>query len=197
MTVLVVGGLIVRYAGPSDERALTPSATSVTPAEVIPSRNPRRDPDVDRGIPINYGVFIEIPFTWRRESADGVLVTSLGRGAAQFFVSNHPVASAGLLRPDVQGFADTAGLEAVKLGSVQQLPPPNFNIGEAVQISFTSSYTDDDSVIQQLSGACTRFRGVAAINNVSVSICYVSRSAVLDAVRAEVAAMTASVARSI
>jgi hypothetical protein len=199
--VLLVGGLLIRYAGTPAERAsdapTPPATTSVTPAEVVPSRNPRQDPDVDRGTPINYGVFVEVPLTWGPESVDGVVVSSLGRGVAAFFVSNHPVASTGLLRSDVQGFADTAAIGAVKFGAVRQLPLPNRNISEAVQLSYTSSYTDDDGVLQPIVGACTRFRGVATINDVSVSICYASRSAALDVVRADVAAMTASVARSI
>jgi hypothetical protein len=195
--VLLTGGLVIRYAGTSHEQTLDAPAPTLTPAEVTPSRNPRQDPDIDRGTPIDYGVFIEIPLTWKRESLYGVVVTSLGRGAAAFYVSNNPVPSAGLLRPDVQAFAEVAAIEAVKPGAVQKLPLPNHNIAEALQLSFTGSYTDEDGVSQQLLGACTRFRGVATINDVSVSICYVSRSTALDVVRADVAAMTASVARSI
>ncbi|WP_112248077.1 hypothetical protein [Kribbella monticola] len=195
--VLVVGGLIVRYAG-AEHSAIepAPSVTSGTPAEVVPSRNPRRDPDVDRGTPINYGVFVEIPRGWTRQSVEGILVTSPGRGAAQVFVVNHPVPSAGLLRPDVEAFADTMELENLKIGTVRQIPPPNLNVSEAFVVSFTSHYTED-GVTYQLSGDCTRLRGLASINDVSVSLCYVAQGEYLDAVRAEVTAMSGSVARSI
>jgi hypothetical protein len=160
---------------------------------VVPSRNPRRDPEVDGGVPINYGVFIEIPEGWERESFNGVRVTSEGRGAAQITVSNHPVPTAGLLGPDAETFADMMVLDNLKLGAEQQIPPPNLNTFDAARISFTSQYVED-GVTYRFAGACTRFRGLPAVNDVSVSVCYFAYAENLDAVRAEV---TASIARSI
>ncbi|QNE20398.1 hypothetical protein F1D05_23935 [Kribbella qitaiheensis] len=200
--VLVVGGLIIRYAGSSTEQTEqtadtpTPSAQSVPPAEVVPSRNPRRDPDVDAGTPINYGVFVTIPEGWERDSFNGIRVTSRGRGAAQITVSNHPVPTAGLLRPDAETFTDMMVLENLKLGAEQQIPAPNLNTFDAARISFTSHYVED-GVTYRFAGDCTRFRGLPAVNDVSVSICYFAYAEDLDAVRAEVTAMTGSVARSI
>jgi hypothetical protein len=200
-TVLLVGGLIVRYSGSPSEQAAnaptpTPEAASVTPAEVVPSKNPRRDPEVDAGVPINYGVFVEIPEGWERESFNGVRVTSTGRGAAQITVSNHPVPTTGLLVADAQAFASMMVLDNLVLGPEQQTSAPNLNSFDAAVISFTSHYVED-GVTYRFAGGCKRFRGLPAVNDVSVSVCYFAFAESLDAVRAEVTAMTGSVAGSI
>jgi hypothetical protein len=204
--LLVVGGLIIRYAGAPAERASdpptqtvsapTPAAQPSSAAEVIPSKNPRRDPEVDGGVPINYGVFVEIPEGWERESFNGVRVTSTGRGGAQITVSNHPVQTAGLLVPDAATFAEMMVLDNLELGVEQKTFAPNLNTFDAATISFTSHYVED-GVTYRFAGACARFRGLPAVNDVSVSICYFGYAESLDAVRGEVAKMTASIARSI
>lgn len=201
---LVVGALIIRYAGPSSDHTAgpQPTASTTTPtqpasaAEVVPSKNPRRDPEVDGGVPINYGVFIEIPPGWQRESFNGARVISPGRGSAQITLSNHPVQSAGLLVPDATTFADMMVLDNLKLGAERKTLAPNLNTFDAATISFTSHYVED-GMTYRFAGACTRFRGLPTINDVSVSICYYAYAESLDAVRAEVAKMTASIARSI
>ena len=206
VAVLLVGGLIIRYAGSSsssDQTVSGPAPTTPTltaqssrAAEVVPSKNPRRDPEVDGGVPINYGVFVEIPQGWQRESFNGARVTSPGRGAAQITLSNHPVQTAGLLVPDARTFAEMMVLDNLELGVEQKTLAPNLNTFDAAAISFTSHYVED-GVTYRFAGACTRFRGLPAVNDVSVSICYYAFAESLDAVRAEVAKMTASIARSI
>ncbi len=206
VAVLLVGALIIRYAGTPAERASDPPTQTVSSpttatqpsraAEVVPSKNPRRDPEVDGGVPINYGVFIEIPAGWQRESFNGARVTSPGRGAAQITLSNHPVQTAGLLVPDARTFAEMMVLDNLELGVEQKAFAPNLNTFDAATISFTAHYVED-GVTYRFAGACTRFRGLPAVNDVSVSICYFAFAESLAAVRGEVAKMTASIARSI
>jgi hypothetical protein len=164
---------------------------------VEPSRNPRREPDVDRGIPLDHGVFVDITEGWAQEDNDylGIRVSSEG-GAAAFYLSARPVGSGSLLRPDAEAFADTQGLHGVQVGAVKWLPPPNLNIIEAARIDFTGRATVDQTTYS-FGGECIRLRGAPTVNDVSVSICFVAYLDNLDAVRAEVQPMIASVARSI
>jgi hypothetical protein len=165
---------------------------------VVPSRNHRREPDVDRGTPLQRGVFVEIAEGWTLAETDylGVRATSDGRGDVAFYLSPRPVGSAPLLRPDAEAFADTKGLFGVHVGAVKWLPAPNLNIVEAASISFTGRHTFDQTTYIY-NGECTRLRGAPTVNDVSISICFLAYPEVLDAVRAEVRQMIASVARSI
>jgi hypothetical protein len=175
----------------------TPESVQATPT-VQPSRNHRREPDADRGTPIDHGVWAEIAEGWQKESTDylGLRVYTDGGSAAAFYISTNPVGSGPLLRPDAEAFADTHRLHGVQVGAVTWLPAPNLNIIEAGRISFTGRQTIDQATYS-FGGECTRLRGAPTVNDVSVSICFVAYQEDLDAVRAEVHQMIASVARSI
>jgi hypothetical protein len=220
LVVLVVAafagaGFLVPDPGPSASRpsATAPATTAPTPTPttatatpdsveatptVQPSRNHRREPDADRGTPIDHGVWVEIAKGWQKESTDylGLRVYTDAGSAAAFYISTNPVGSGPLLRPDAEAFADTHRLHGVQVGAVTWLPAPNLNIIEAGRISFTGRQTIDQATYS-FGGECTRLRGAPAVNDVSVSICFVAYQEDLDAVRAEVRQMVASVARSI
>jgi hypothetical protein len=216
LVVLVVAafagaGFLVPDPGPSASRpsatapattapataTATPDSVQATPT-VQPSRNHRREPDADRGTPIDHGVWVEIAKGWQKESTDylGLRMYTDRGSAAAFYISTNPVGSGPLLRPDAEAFADTHRLHGVQVGAVTWLPAPNLNIIEAGRISFTGRQTIDQATYS-FGGECTRLRGAPAVNDVSVSICFVAYQEDLDAVRAEVRQMVASVARSI
>ncbi|WP_427886262.1 hypothetical protein ACQHIV_26905 [Kribbella sp. GL6] len=208
--VVLSGGLAVLLVGLfAAAGQLTPRAEPVPesrarfndprPAQVTPSRNPRREPDVDRGRPISDGVFIEVADGWKRVSSGPftLALVSWERGAAFVLTgSTRPVTSVPLLRPDAEGFAQTMELYGVRIGRVHPLPAPNRNIVEAAAISFTGLRKLDD-VTYSLSGECVRLRGAADTNDVSVSICWSAYVQDLGTVRPEAQRMIASVARSI
>ena len=214
---LLVGGLVVLVlalfagagalvrqpdAAPAVQATPTaPTAPAATPtaSEVIPSRNPRREPDLDAGTPIDHGVFVEIAKGWTQIRSDylGVRVSSYERGAiAYFYVVTNPVTSLPLLRPDAEAFAETQDLRDVRYGRGETVPPPNLNVVEAARISFTGRRTEDD-VVYSLAGECLRLRGAPKVNDVSVSICFAAYVQDLDTVRVEVRQMTGTLARSI
>jgi hypothetical protein len=209
--VLLAGGLVVLMVGvlaaagalarPADApAAAAPTATEVVTAPAVtPSRNPRRQPDIDRGIPLARGVFVEVAEGWRHQTPGYMTMRAISfdRGAsATFSVSQHPVASAPLLRPDAEAFTELDDLYGVRFGAVRSLPPPNRNIVEAASLGFTGRRTVDD-VTYSLSGECVRLRGAPAVNDVSVSICWAAYVQDLDTVRPEVKQMIGSVAGSI
>ena len=202
LLVLVVGlfagaGVLVRQTDTSAQPVAV--RATPTPAEVIPSRNPRREPDLDVGTPVEEGVFVQIARGWTKQTYDqlGVRVTSFERGAeARFYVVTNPVTSLPLLRPDVDAFAETQDLRDVRYGRAVSVPPPNLNVVEAARISFTGRRTEDD-LVYSLAGECLRLRGAPTVKDVSVSICFAAYVQDLDTVRAEVRQMTGSVARSI
>jgi len=202
LLVLVLGlfagaGVLVRQTDDSAEPVAVQATP--TPAEVVRSRNPRREPDLDVGTPVEQGVFVQIARGWTKQTYDhlGIRITSHQRGAeARFYVVTNPVTSLPLLRPDVDAFAETQDLRDVRYGRAVSVPPPNLNVVEAARISFTGRRTEDDAVYS-LAGECLRLRGAPTINDVSVSICFAAYVQDLDTVRAEVRRMTGSVARSI
>lgn len=166
---------------------------------VTPSRNPRRAPDVDRGTPVERGVFVEVADGWTKVASYGFTlnVVSWDRGAAFSLVgSTRPVTSVPLLRPDAMAFADTQGLYSVQLGPVRALPAPNPNIVEAAAVSFTGRRKMDD-LTYSLSGGCVRLRGAPETNDVSLSICWSAYVQDLETVRPEVQQMIDSIARSL
>jgi hypothetical protein len=203
LAVIAAAGLLVRTAEPADSPAAAAPVESLTVSPtapgVTPSRNPRRQPDIDRGTPISFGIYVEIAEGWDRETAYGSMMraTSFGRGASlTISLSRHPLPGGPLLRPDAEGFAGSDQIDGVKLGAVRSLPPPNLNIVEAASISFTGRRTVDD-ITYSLSGECVRLRGAPAVNDVSASICWAAYVQDLDTVRPEARQMIASLARSI
>jgi hypothetical protein len=202
LVLMVVGlfagaGLLVRKDEPPAPVAVStrPVATAVTP-----SRNPRREPDVDRGMPLDHGVYVEVADGWAPMSSDylGIRLTSWERGAAAYFyLSARPMRSSPLLRPDAQAFAELQEIYAFQAGRVRKLPPPNLNIVEAAAISFTGRRRQSDGATYSLTGECVRLRGAAATNDVSVSVCWAAHIQDLETVRPEVQQMIASAARSI
>ncbi|GAB2678814.1 hypothetical protein [Kribbella swartbergensis] len=198
--VFVAAGALVRpgdqpaVAAPAEVVTVSPTAPAVTP-----SRNPRRQPDVDRGIPLASGVFVQVAEGWRHQTPGLMTMRAISfdRGAsATFSLSQHPVSSGPLIRPDAEAFTELDDLYGVRFGAVRSLPPPNRNIVEAVSLGFTGRRTVDD-VTYSLSGECTRLRGAPAINDVSVSICWAAYVQDLDTVRPEIKQMIGSVAGSI
>ena len=185
---------------PTTAAPTTPSAKAVpTVPAVTPSRNPRRQPDVDRGKSLDEGIFVEIAVGWTRVQAyaSGMSLLSWDRGAAAFFsVSVNPMPSRPLLRPDATSFAETQGIHGFRAGPVRALPLPNLNVVEAASISFTGRRRMDDATYS-LSGECVRLRGDPAVNDVSLSICWAAYVQDLDTVRAEVQQMISSAAGSI
>jgi hypothetical protein len=194
--------LLVRDAGSADRPAVAsstvPELVAPNAPVVTPSRNPRRQPDVDRGTPLDRGVFVLVAKGWREISPDylGIEVTSDGRGKAAFYLSTRPVESAAVLPVDASAFAEGEGLHGVRVGAVRRLPVPNPNLSEAGRVGFTGRRTVD-GVTYSVVGDCTRLRGAPSVNDVSVSICFMAYVPEDAAVRAEVRRMTASVAQSI
>jgi hypothetical protein len=202
LAVFAVGGLLAGKAESADRPAAGPPAESVavspTAPAVTPSRNPRRQPDTDRGTAIAFGVYVEIAAGWDQETTYGTMAraTSFDRGASlTVSLSQHPVSGSQLLRLDAEAFAQPDQIHGVKLGAVRSLPPPNLNIVEAAAISFTGRRTMDD-ITYSLSGECVRLLG-GAVNDVSVSICWAGDVRDLDTVRPEARQMIASLAGSI
>lgn len=192
--------LLVSDAGSADQPAVASSTVpELAPPSVTPSRNPRRQPDVDRGTPLDRGVFVLVAKGWRQTSPDpylGIEVTSDGRGRAAFYLSRNPVESASVLPMDASAFAEGEGLHGVRVGAVRRLPVPNPNLSEAARVGFTGRRTVD-GVTYSVVGDCTRLRGAPSVNDVSVSICFMAYVPEDAAVRTEVRRMTASVAQSI
>jgi hypothetical protein len=195
--------LLTRNAGSADRPAVAsstvPELAAPSAPVVTPSRNPRRQPDVDRGTPLDRGVFVLVAKDWRLTSPDpylGIEVTSDGRGKAAFYLSTHPVESASVLPMDASAFAEGEGLHGVRVGAVQRLPVPNPNLSEAARVGFTGRRTID-GITYSVVGDCSRLRGAPSVNDVSVSICFMAYVPEDAAVRTEVRRMTASVAQSI
>jgi hypothetical protein len=193
--------LLVSDAGSADQPAVAsstvPELAPPSAPVVTPSRNPRRQPDVDRGTPLDRGVFVLVAKGWRETSHYlGIEVTSDGRGRAAFYLSTNPVESASVLPVDASAFAEGEGLHGVRVGAVRRLPVPNPNLSEAARVGFTGRRTVD-GVTYSVVGDCTRLRGAPSVNDVSVSICFMAYVPEDAAVRTEVRRMTASVAQSI
>jgi hypothetical protein len=183
---------------PATAAPTTPSAKAVpTAPAVTPSSNSRRQQDVDRGISLHYGLFVEVAKGWTRVSPFDAGWVSWDRGAAAFFsVSLHPLPSRPLLRSDATSFAKTQDIYGFRAAPVRTLPLPNLNVVEAASISFTGRRRMDDATYS-LSGECVRLRGDAAVNDVSLSICWAAYVQDLDTVRPEVRQMISSAAGSI
>jgi hypothetical protein len=186
---------------------LTPNTEPETRAElkepraprVTPSRNPRRAPDVDRGTPVQRGVFAQVADGWTKVQSYGFTLNlvSWDRGAAFSLVgSERPVTSVPLLRPDALAFAEMQQLYAVRTGPVRAVPLPNRNLVEAAVIGFTGRRKMDD-LTYSLSGECVRLRGAPDTNDVSLSICWSAYVQDLETVRPEVQQMINSIARSV
>jgi len=205
--VFAAGGLLVRQAEPSGPQSVAapapsttsaPATTAPTAPAVTPSRNPRRQPDVDRGKPLDHGLFVEVAGGWTvTTDYVGLRLVSWNRGATfAIYVSTNPLPSRPLLRSDATSFADKQGIYGFRAGPVRALPLPNLNVVEAASISFTGRRRMDDATYS-LSGECIRLRGAPEVNDVSLSICWAAYMQDLDTVRAEVQQMIASVAGSI
>jgi hypothetical protein len=210
--VFAAGGLLARKTEPAEAQAAAPTTPSTTAAPrapsakavptvpaVTPSRNPRRQPDVDRGTPIDHGVFVEIAADWKKVSsfAYGLDLASWDRGAgASFFVRTRPMPSLPLMRQDAEGFAADQQLYGFQAGRARVLPVPNRNIVEAASITFTGRRRMDD-LTYSLGGECVRLRGAPETNDVSLSVCWAAYVQDLDTVRPQIQRMIASAARSI
>ncbi|RZT15466.1 hypothetical protein EV649_6259 [Kribbella sp. VKM Ac-2569] len=192
----------VRAASPEKTtlKPTRPKATAHEPApSVTPSRNPRREADVDRGTPLGQGVFVEVANGWTtvHSFTNGLEVTSWDRGAdATFSLSPRPMPSLPLMLPAAKAFADEQAIYGFQAGRARALPPPNGNILEAVSIGFTGRLRQDD-VTYSLAGECVRLRGAPKTNDVSISVCWAAYVQDLGTVRAEVQRMIGSAARSI
>jgi hypothetical protein len=192
----------VRAASPEQtaRKPTRPKATATEPApSVTPSRNPRREADVDRGTPLGHGVFVDVANGWTtvHSFTYGLEVASRDRGAdAVFSLSAQPMPSLPLMVPAAKTFADEQAIYGFRAGRARPLPPPNANILEAVSIGFTGRLRQDD-VTYSLAGECVRLRGVPETNDVSVSVCWAAYVQDLGTVRAEVRRMIASAASSI
>ncbi|NUR97002.1 MAG: hypothetical protein HOV67_17315 [Kribbellaceae bacterium] len=209
-TALFSGGLAVLLIGlfavvghltpdPDPEPETRAELTPTRAPQVTPSRNPRRAPDVDRGTPVERGVFVEVADGWTKVQSYGFTfnLVSWNRGAAFSLIgSTRPVTSVPLLGPDALAFADLQQLYAVHTGTVRSVPPPNRNIVEAAVIGFTGLRKMDD-VTYSLSGECVRLRGAPDTNDVSLSICWSAYVQDLGTVRPEVQQMIDSIARSV
>jgi hypothetical protein len=205
---LLTGGLVVLmlavFAGAGILVRKSEPVTSVAPAaskapEVTPSRNPRRQPDVDVGKPLGNGVFVEIAKGWTQGKADyrSMRALSLDRGAvAVFYAGINPMPSLPLLLPDAKAFADYEGFYGLRTARVRTLPLPNLNVVEAASIGFTGRRKKGDATYS-LGGECVRLRGVPTVNDISLSVCYAAYAQDLDTVRVEVQQMIASAAGSI
>ena len=203
VAVVAAGGLLARKVQPADPPAAAAPAESVTASPtapiVVPSRNPRQQPDVDRGTGIARGVFVEVADGWQPETPSYMMMraTSFERGASvTFSVSQQPMPSRPLLRPDAEAFAELDQISGLEVGAVRSMPAPNLNIVEAASVAFTGRRTMDD-ITYSLSGECIRLRGAPAVNDVSASICWAAYVQDIDTVRPEVQQMIASLARSI
>jgi hypothetical protein len=204
--VFTVGGLLAQRVEPASQTlAAAPSAPPVAPSTtapqptVTPSRNPRRQPDVDRGKPIDHGVYVEIAPGWTTafEFTFELDLVSWDRGAAAtFYVQTRPLPSRPLILPDAAAFAEHQLLHGYKPGRPRVLPVPNPNIVEAVSVSFTGRRRMDE-VTYSLYGECVRLRGDPETNDVSLSVCWAAYVQDLETVRPEVQRMIASAARSI
>ncbi len=181
---LLTGGLVVLmlavFAGAGILVRKSEPVTSVAPAaskapEVTPSRNPRRQPDVDVGKPLGNGVFVEIAKGWTQGKADyrSMRALYLDRGAVAVFY---------------------AGINPMPW--VRKVPLPNLNVVEAASIGFTGRRKKGDATYS-LGGECVRLRGVPTVNDISLSVCYAAYAQDLDTVRVEVQQMIASAAGSI
>lgn len=183
---------------PTQSTTPAPSATASQPA-ATPYRDPRRQPDVDRGRPIDSGVYVEIAGGWKLafEFTYELDLVSWDRGAAMtFYVQTHPLPSMPLLLPDAAAFAQSQLLHGYRAGRPRVLPRPNPNIVEAASVSFTGRRRMD-GVTYSLYGECVRLRGAPDTNDVSLSVCWSAYVQDLGTVRPEVQRMIASAARSI
>lgn len=203
VAVVAAGGLLAQKVEPADPPAAAAPVESVTASPtapiVVPSRNPRRQPDLDRGRPIANGVFVEVADGWQPETPGYSVMraTSFDRGASvTFSVSERPMPSRPLLRPDAEAFAEVYQLSGVRIGAVRSVPPPNLNTFDAAAVSFTARRTWD-GVTYSLVGECVRLRGRPAINDVSASICWAANVQDEDTVRPEVQQMIGSLTGSI
>jgi len=206
VAVFAGGGVVVRKLEPSAAPVPTTTAAQVAPRttepsapEVTPSRNPRRQPDVDRGTLVDHDVFVQVADGWTPMRSDhlGLRLQSWDRGAAaDFYVNANPMPSAPLLRVDAETFAEFQDIYGFRAGRVRTLPLPNPNLVEAASIAFTGRRRMDGGTYS-LSGECVRLRGVPETNDVSLSICWVAYVQDLDTVRAEVQQMIASAAGSV
>lgn len=207
LAVLLVGvfataGMLVDRVNSAEETLSVPSvrsATTPTAPAVTPSRNPRRQPDVDRGTPVDHGVYVEVAEGWTTQSSYNYYLDLLSwdRGAAAvFYVQTRPMPSLPLLRSDADAFADSQQIHGFEAGRLRALPVPNRNIVEAASISFTGRRRMDDATYS-LSGECVRLRGAPDTNDVSLSICWAANVQDLGTVRPEVQKMIASAARSV
>jgi hypothetical protein len=211
LAVFAGAGILARKAdhgtAVASQGPMTPSPTaSETPAtvapkvpEVTPSRNPRRQPDVDSGTSVDSGVFVEIAKGWAhaKNGSAGIRATSFERGAVVLFsVGSNPMPSLPLLRTDAMAFADGEGIYGLRTGRVRKLPLPNPNVVEAASVGFTGRRKEGDATYS-LGGECVRLRGVPTVNDISLSVCWAAYGQDLDTVRVEVQQMIQSAAGSI
>jgi hypothetical protein len=204
--LFMLGGQLIDEPAPvravADEPVTAPpSPTSAPPSpnsEVTPSRNPRLEPDVDRGKAVGQGIFVEVADGWtQRAYSNNLEVTSWDRGAAgSVWLSLRPVPSLPLMRTDASAFADTQQIYGFRAGRARVLPPPNRNIVEATSLAFTGRRRDD-GVTYSLAGERVRLRGRPETNDVSISFCWAAHVQDLGTVRPEVEGMIASAARSV
>ncbi|MEV0794183.1 hypothetical protein [Kribbella sp. NPDC050459] len=196
--VFALAGRLVHQSEPAAAPEVAPSVVPSVTSSVTPWRNPRFEPDVDRGMPIGHGVFVEVPGSWTARAYTNVLdATSWDRGAyVGFNVAIHPMPSLPLLLTDAQGYAEVQAIHGFRAGRARVLPPPNRNIAEAGSISFTGRRTEGGATYS-LAGECVRLRGAPRTNDISISICWAAYVQDLGTVRPEVEQMIASAARSI
>jgi hypothetical protein len=217
--VFIAGGLLAQRVEPSSQtltaaqsttpassttpaQSATPAPSATTPASqpaVTPYRDPRRQSDIDRGRPIDSGVYVEIAHGWKIafEFTYELDLVSWDRGAAMtYYVQTHPLPSMPLLLPDAAAFAQSQLLHGYRAGRPRVLPNPNPNVVEAASVSFTGRRRMDD-VTYSLYGECVRLRGAPDTNDVSLSVCWSAYVQDLGTVRPEAQRMIASAARSI
>jgi hypothetical protein len=209
LAVLLVGvfaaaGTLVPKPEPSRRTLRTmPAPTAVasqrpTAPAVTPSRNPRREPDVDRGTPIEAGLFVEVADGWTTVSSHnyGLHLMSRDGSAVLTFVTTSAMPSGPLLHPDVEAFADLQQIYGVRTSRVRMRPLPNRNVIEAASISFTARPGIGGATYSR-TGECIRLRGAPDTNNISISICWAANVQDLGTVRPEIQKMIASAARSV
>jgi hypothetical protein len=203
LAVFAGAGVLARNAGDTPVASQTPTekpATAVPKApEVTPSRNPRRQPDIDSGTSLDSGVFVQIAKGWTPRKPDGLSIRAVSDelgAVAVFSVTPNPMPSVPLLHPDAKAFADYEGIYGLRVGRPRKLPLPNLNVVEAASVGFTGRRKEGDATYS-LTGECVRLRGAPTVNDISLSVCYAAYAQDLDAVRVEVQQMIQSAARSI